>query len=66
MTTKKPHGLTGRPSNARKDNPCSSSVFARVTPSQKAAYVKAAGGMKLAEWIKKTLNDAANAKEIRK
>lgn len=41
------------------DEPASSSIYLRVTPKEKAAYVRAANGKKLSEWIKGVLNESA-------
>lgn len=62
MDEKKPHGLTGKPSNALKpdDQKAESFIHARCLRSDKASWVKAAQEkkMKLTEWIISVLNDA--------
>ena len=52
------HGSTGN-QNAVKDNPKTSILNVRCTPSDKGTWVHAAGGQKLAEWVTIALNDAA-------
>jgi len=63
----KPHGLTGKPSNATKpdDQKAESYIHARCARSDKAGWVKAAQskGMKLTEWIVSVLNAAAKTGE---
>lgn len=58
----KPHGLTGKPSNATKpdDQKAESHIHARCKTSDKAMWVIAAKskGMKLTDWIISSLNDA--------
>lgn len=48
----------GQPNNknAVKDDGKTSHLHIRVTPEQKAAWVKAAAGKKLSEWVIETLN----------
>lgn len=36
-----------------------SHLHVRVAKSEKAAWVHAAGGLKLGEWVRRTLNEAA-------
>lgn len=58
---KRTNGLAGRPSNNRHgEEPATSRIFVNVMPSQKAAYVKAAGGEKLSAWVKRVLDEAAS------
>lgn len=62
MNENKPHGLTGKPSNATKpdDQKAESHIHARCKSSDKAMWVKAAQskGMKLTDWIISVLNEA--------
>lgn len=51
----KPGGQKGN-QNAVKDDGKTSHLHIRVTPQQKAAWVHAAGGKKLSEWVIDTLN----------
>lgn len=64
MDNDKPHGLTGKPSNARKpnDEKAESYIHARCKTADKAAWVKAAQAkkMKLTDWIIEVLNAAIN------
>jgi predicted HicB family RNase H-like nuclease len=63
MSTTKPHGLIGKPSNNTKapEDKAESFIHARCKTSDKAAWVKAAQAkkLKLAEWVNAVLNDAA-------
>ena len=52
------HGMTGL-RNAAKEVTKSSRLEIRCTPQEKAIWVHAAKGMKLAEWVTDALNDAA-------
>ena len=52
------HGSIGN-TNASKEITKSSILNVRCTPSDKGAWVHAAGGQKLAEWVTTALNDAA-------
>ena len=52
------HGSIGN-TNASKEITKSSILNVRCTPSDKGAWVNAAGGQKLAEWVTTALNDAA-------
>jgi hypothetical protein len=58
MIVNSEHGSTGN-QNAVKDNPKTSILNVRCTPSDKGTWVQAAGGQKLAEWVTTALNDAA-------
>lgn len=51
----------GQPNNknAVKDDGKTSHLHIRVTPEQKAMWVKAAGGRKLSEWVVDALNKKA-------
>lgn len=64
MDKNKPHGLTGKPSNATKpdDQKAESYIHARCTRSDKGMWKIAAEakGMKLTEWIVETLNANTN------
>ncbi|MDG4813054.1 hypothetical protein P8629_08540 [Hydrogenovibrio sp. 3SP14C1] len=42
------------------DEPATSHINIRVTPTEKAKWVKASAGGKLSDWIRKSLNDAAS------
>ena len=52
------HGMTGHQNAMKGEEPASSILTVRVTPTQKALWVKAAQkeGLKLSEWVIKTLN----------
>lgn len=52
------HGMTGHQNALKGDEPASSVLTVRVTPSDKARWVKAAqkNGSKLSEWVIRTLN----------
>ena len=52
------HGLTGN-NNASKEITKSSRLEIRCTPQEKAVWVHAARGKKLAEFVTDALNDAA-------
>lgn len=56
----KKHGMTGHQNALKADEPASSVLTVRVTPSDKAQWVKAAQreNLKLSEWVIKTLNGA--------
>ena len=56
------HGSTGN-TNASKEVTKSSVLTMRCTPSEKAKWVKASKGQKLAEWVTEALNDAAKKEE---
>jgi len=56
------HGNTGNQS-AVKDNPKTSILTIRCTPSDKGTWVHAAGGQKLAEWVTAALNNAAKKED---
>ena len=58
LTNMNKHGSTGN-TNASKEITKSSILNVRCTPSDKGAWVHAAGGQKLAEWVTTALNDAA-------
>ena len=58
----KEHGMIGQ-KNASKELTKSSRLEVRCTPQQKAVWVHAAKGKKMAEWVTDALNDAAN-KEV--
>ena len=55
------HGSTGN-TNASKEVTKSSVLTMRCTPSEKAKWVNAAKGQKLAEFVTTALNDAAKKK----
>jgi len=57
------HGMTGL-RNASKELTKSSRLEVRCTPQQKAVWVHAAKGKKMAEWVTDALNDAANKEVI--
>jgi len=59
----KKHGSTGN-KNAVKEITKSSVLTIRCTPQEKAVWVHAAEGKKLAEWVTNALNDAANKEVI--
>ena len=56
------HGSTGN-TNAAKEETKSSVLTVRCYPHEKAAWVKASKGQKLAEWVTEALNDAAKKEE---
>ena len=58
------HGSTGN-TNAIKEVTKSSVLTMRCTPSEKAKWVNAAKGQKLAKWVTTALNDAAQKKSNR-
>ena len=58
LTNMNKHGSTGN-TNASKEDTKSSVLTVRCYPHEKAAWVNAAKGMKLAEWVTDALNDAA-------
>jgi len=55
----KKHGGTGN-NNATKEITKSSVLTIRCTPQEKAAWVRAAHGQKLATWVTDALNKAAD------
>ena len=55
------HGSFGN-TNASKEDTKSSVLTVRCYPHEKAAWVKASKGQKLAEWVTETLNDHAEKK----
>jgi len=57
------HGMIGQ-KNASKELTKSSRLEVRCTPQEKAVWVHAAEGKKLAEWVTNALNDAANKEVI--
>ena len=56
--TKKKHGNTGNQHAAVAD-PKTSTLIVRCRTSDKAAWVKAADGATLPDWVTRTLNEAA-------
>ena len=58
LTNMNKHGSTGN-TNASKEVTKSSVLTMRCTPSEKAKWVNAAKGQKLAEWVTEELNDHA-------
>ena len=58
LTNMNKHGSTGN-TNASKEVTKSSVLTMRCTPSEKAKWVNAAKGQKLAEWVTEALNDHA-------
>lgn len=56
----KKHGMTGHQNALKADEPATSVLTVRVTPSDKAQWVKAAqkNGLKLSEWVIRALNGA--------
>lgn len=54
----KPGGQKGNQNAVKDDGKATSHLHIRVTPQQKAAWVHAAGGRKLSEWVIDTLNKA--------
>ena len=62
LTNMNKHGSTGN-TNASKEVTKSSVLTMRCTPSEKAKWVNAAKGQKLAEWVTEALNDAAKKEE---
>ena len=52
------HGSTGN-TNASKEETKSSVLTVRCYPHEKAAWVKASKGQKLAEWVTEALNNEA-------
>ena len=61
LTNMNKHGSTGN-TNASKEETKSSVLTVRCYPHEKAAWVKASKGQKLAEWVTEALNDAAKKK----
>ena len=61
LTNMNKHGSTGN-TNARKEVTKSSVLTMRCTPSEKAKWVNAAKGQKLAQWVTESLNNAAQKK----
>jgi len=55
------HGSFGN-TNASKEDTKSSVLTVRCYPHEKAAWVKASKGQKLAEWVTEALNDHAEKK----
>lgn len=51
MKEQKQHGNTGNQNALAGDEPATSWIQIRVTPSKKAQYVKAAKGKSLSEWV---------------
>ena len=62
LTNMNKHGSTGN-TNASKEETKSSVLTVRCYPHEKAAWVKASKGQKLAEWVTEALNDAAKKEE---
>ena len=58
LTNMNKHGSTGN-TNASKEDTKSSVLTVRCYPHEKAAWVKASKGQKLAEWVTEALNDHA-------
>lgn len=58
---KTPHAMTGKQNAIKADEPASSVLTVRVTPHDKAHWVKTAQhqGLKLSEWVIQTLNGAS-------
>lgn len=56
------HGSTGN-TNASKEDTKSSVLTVRCYPHEKAAWVKASKGQKLAGWVTEALNDKAEKEE---
>lgn len=58
---KAPHGMTGKQNRMNGEEPASSVLTVRVTPHDKAHWVKTAQhqGLKLSEWVIQTLNGAS-------
>jgi len=54
----KQHGMTGQ-KNASKEVTKSSRLYIRCTSEEKALWLKASKGQKLAEFVTTALNDAA-------
>jgi len=61
LTNMNEHGSTGN-TNASKEITKSSVLTMRCTPSEKAKWVNAAKGQKLAQWVTESLNNAAQKK----
>jgi len=61
LTNMNKHGSTGN-TNASKEETKSSVLTVRCYPHEKAAWVKASKGQKLAEWVTEALNDHAEKK----
>ena len=61
LTNMNKHGSTGN-TNASKEDTKSSVLTVRCYPHEKAAWVNAAKGQKLAEFVTTALNDAAKKK----
>ena len=62
LTNMNKHGSTGN-TNASKEETKSSVLTVRCYPHEKATWVKASKGQKLAEFVTTTLNDAAKKEE---
>ncbi len=61
MEDNKPHGNTGKRNAAKPtEEILDSQIFARCTKAEKAAYVRAAAGKKLSDWVRDELNKAAS------
>ena len=58
LTNMNKHGSTGN-TNAAKEETKSSVLTVRCYPHEKAAWVNAAKGQKLAKWVTEALNDHA-------
>ena len=58
LTNMNKHGSTGN-TNASKEETKSSVLTVRCYPHEKATWVKASKGQKLAEWVTEALNDHA-------
>lgn len=54
--TKKPGAKPGNTNAQAGETPATSFLQIRCTPAEKAAWVHAAKGHKLSDWVKKTLN----------
>lgn len=52
----KPGGQKGNQNAVKDEGKATSHLHIRVTPEQKAAWVKAAAGKKLSGWVIETLN----------
>ncbi len=65
MKTQSPLARPGNQNALAGDEAATSFIFARCTPTEKALWVRASKrlGMKLAAWLKQTLNERARVPE---
>ena len=58
INKQKPGAKPGNTNAQAGDNPATSTLQIRCTPGEKAAWVRAANGLKLSDWVRERLNSA--------